>query len=46
LLRQLVAFQTKDRAGLTAVPMQAVVAKMQLPDMIAVAAYAASASAN
>jgi len=46
LLRQLVAFQTKDRAGLMAVPMQAVVANMQLPDLIAVAAYAASASAN
>jgi cytochrome c553 len=46
LLRQLVAFQTRDRAGLMAVPMQAVVAKLQLSDLIAVAAYAASESAN
>jgi cytochrome c553 len=42
LLRQLVAFRTKDRAGVAAAPMQAVVAKMRVPDMIAVAAYAAA----
>lgn len=44
LLRQLVAFQTRDRAGLMAVPMQAVVAKLPLADLIALAAYAASES--
>jgi cytochrome c553 len=44
LLRQLVAFQTKDRAGLMAVPMQSVVAKLPLADLIALAAYAASES--
>ncbi len=42
LLRQLIAFQTKDRNGLVAAPMQAVVAKMQLADLIAVSAYAAA----
>jgi cytochrome c553 len=42
LMRQLVAFQTKDRAGAAAAPMQAVADKLQIADMIAVAAYAAS----
>jgi len=42
LLRQLVAFRTKDRAGIAGVPMQSVVANMQISDMIAVAAYAAA----
>jgi len=42
LLRQLVAFRTKDRTGAAAAPMQAVVANMRVPDMIAVAAYAAA----
>jgi cytochrome c553 len=42
LLRQLVAYRTGDRAGADAAPMQAVVAKLGIDDMIAVAAYAAS----
>jgi cytochrome c553 len=42
LLRQLVAFRTKDRAGIAGAPMQTVVATMRIPEMIAVAAYAAS----
>lgn len=42
LLRQLVAFQTKDRSGPDAALMQAEVANLQLSDMIALAAYAAS----
>jgi cytochrome c553 len=42
LLRQLVAFSTKDRAGIAGAPMQTVVAHMEIPDMIAVAAYAAA----
>ena len=42
LLRQLVAFKTKDRAGSAAAPMQAVVAALGMRDMIAVAAYAAA----
>ena len=41
LLRQLVAFKTGDRAGVDAASMQTVVAKLRMPDMIAVAAYAA-----
>ncbi len=45
LIRQLVAFQTKDRAGAAAAPMQAVAEKLRISDMIAVAAYAASQSA-
>jgi cytochrome c553 len=44
LLRQLVAFKTKDRAGSAAAPMQAVAAALGMPDMIAVAAYAAGQS--
>lgn len=42
LLRQLVAFRTHDRAGMAGAPMQAVVATLGLPDMIALAAYAAA----
>lgn len=42
LLRQLAAFKTKDRAGSAAAPMQAVAAALEIPDMIAVAAYAAA----
>jgi cytochrome c553 len=42
LLRQLVAFKTKDRNGAGSPPMQAVAAELAIPDMIAVAAYAAS----
>ncbi len=42
LLRQLVAYRTGDRAGADAAPMQAVVAKLRIEDMIAVAAYAAT----
>ena len=42
LLRQLVAFGTKDRTGVSAAPMQAVSAKLTVSDMIAVAAYAAA----
>ena len=42
LLRQLVAFKTKDRAGNSAAPMQAVAAALGMGDMIAVAAYAAA----
>lgn len=42
LLRQLIAFKTGARAGPSGVPMQSVVAGLQLRDMIAVAAYAAS----
>jgi cytochrome c553 len=41
LLRQLIAFKTGARAGPSGVPMMAVVAGLQLRDMIAVAAYAA-----
>ncbi len=39
LLRQLLAFRTGARATPAGVPMQAVVAKLQLADMIAIAAY-------
>jgi cytochrome c553 len=42
LLRQLVAFKTKDRAGNSAAPMQAVAAALEMADMIAVVAYAAA----
>ena len=42
LLRQLVAFKTKDRAGNSAAPMQAVAAALGMSDMVAVAAYAAA----
>jgi len=42
LLRQLVAFKTKDRAGISGAPMQEIAAKLRIPDMIAVAAYAAA----
>jgi cytochrome c553 len=42
LLRQLVAFKTKDRAGNGAAPMQAVAAALGMSDMIAVVAYAAA----
>lgn len=42
LLRQLVAFRTGARAGASGAPMQPVVANLELDDMIAVAAYAAS----
>jgi cytochrome c553 len=42
LLRQLVAFKTKDRAGDSAPPMQAVAAALGMADMIAAAAYAAA----
>jgi cytochrome c553 len=42
LLRQLMAFKTGDRAGVAGAPMQAVAAELQIPDMIAVAAYAAA----
>jgi cytochrome c553 len=42
LLRQLVAFRTHDRAGAAGAPMQAVVATLELSDMIALAAYAAA----
>jgi cytochrome c553 len=42
LLRQLVAFKTRDRAGTSAAPMQAVAAALGMGDMIAVAAYAAA----
>jgi cytochrome c553 len=41
-LRQLVAFRTGARASSTSAPMQAVVAKLDIDDMIAVAAYAGS----
>ena len=41
-LRQLVTFQTSDRAGVNAEPMQAVVAQLRLAEMIAVSAYVAS----
>ncbi len=42
LLRQLVAFKTKDRAGSSAAPMQAVAGTLGMSDMIAAAAYAAT----
>jgi len=42
LMRQLVAFQSGDRAGAAAAPMLPVAAKLSLADMIAVAAYAGS----
>ena len=41
-MRQLVAFQSGDRAGAAAAPMLPVAAKLSLADMIAVAAYAGS----
>ncbi len=44
LLRQLLAFRTGARATTAAMPMQAVVAHLELNDMIAVAAYAGSQS--
>jgi cytochrome c553 len=42
LLRQLVAFKTQDRGGSGAALMQAVAAALDMPDMIAAAAYAAT----
>jgi cytochrome c553 len=42
VLRQLLAFQTQARSGPAALPMQAVVAKLTLADLIAIAAYSAS----
>ncbi len=42
LLRQLLAFKTKDRAGGSAAPMQAVAGALGMSDMIAAAAYAAT----
>ena len=42
LLRQLLAFQTGARAGATGQPMQPVVAKLKIENMIDVVAYAAS----
>jgi cytochrome c553 len=42
LLRQLLAFQTGARAGVASLPMQTVVARLNIADMIALAAYAAS----
>jgi cytochrome c553 len=42
ILRQLLAFQTGARAGVTGQPMSAVVAKLKTRNMIDVAAYAAS----
>jgi cytochrome c553 len=42
LLRQLVAFQSGDRAGVGSAPMQAVVSQLRIADMIAVVAYAAA----
>jgi cytochrome c553 len=44
LLRQLVAFRTGARATAAGQPMQLVVARLELNDMIAVAAYVASQS--
>jgi cytochrome c553 len=46
LLRQLVAFGTKDRTGISAAPMQAVSAKLAISNRIAVAAYAADQDAE
>ena len=42
MLRQLVGFRTGARAGSTSAPMQAVVAQLEIDDMVAVAAYAGS----
>jgi cytochrome c553 len=42
LVRQILAFKTGARSTLASQPMQAVVARLSVPDMIAVAAYAAS----
>jgi cytochrome c553 len=42
LFRQLLAFQVGARAGAAALPMKAVTAKLSSPDMVALAAYAAS----
>ena len=42
LLRQLVAFRTGARSGDASLPMQPVVSTLEIGDMIAVAAYAAS----
>jgi cytochrome c553 len=42
LLRQLLAFQTGARTSAAGQPMQAVVARLKITDMIDVAAYAAS----
>ena len=42
LLRQMLAFKTGARTGPSGVPMKAVVAGLELHDMIAAAAYAAS----
>ena len=42
ILRQLVGFRTGSRSASTSVPMQSVVAALDLDDMIAVAAYAGS----
>ncbi|MEP6884229.1 MAG: cytochrome C [Gammaproteobacteria bacterium] len=46
LLRQLVAFKTKERAGSGAAPMQVVAAALGMSDMIAVTAYAATQQAG
>jgi cytochrome c553 len=42
LIRQLLAFQTGARAGVTGQPMVPVIARLRLSDMIDVVAYAAS----
>jgi cytochrome c553 len=42
LVRQLIQFQDGGRSGVASLPMQAVVAKLTVDDMIALAAYAAS----
>lgn len=42
IVRQLLAFQTGARAGVAGKPMQAVVAKLKIGDMIDLAAYAGS----
>ena len=46
LLRQMLAFKTGARAAPAGVPMKAVVARLELHDMIAAAAYAASLPAS
>jgi cytochrome c553 len=42
LIRQLLAFQTGARAGITGQPMLPVITRLKIGDMIDVAAYAAS----
>jgi cytochrome c553 len=42
VMRQLLAFQTQARSTPAGLPMQAIVAKLTIPDMIDVAAYTAS----